>query len=358
MRFVWGERRPADLPSHSKSLLAIVDFSYQHYALGDILTTQIDLAIIAIEQNLDHVDVAAVANPRLPSARNQGYVTSENYIAHYDGIVPAFTCNPMLRTLQLIRDVDTLNYLVLSRYQSGAPMWPKVKTHLRMRQDYPIGHAHINAFHARHGFLPQLCAPRGYEGWARGFHERELANRPLVIINPRQASLTRNPAALYRDAQLGCWYAFIDAAAARRPDALFVMVGGFQEWESSLLRRRNVFIPRAFGLSLAHELALMKIADMFLGSPSGFATFATFTDMPYAIVNYEHRFAPHGELSAGDRHYPFAHANQVLTWHRETTEELLALFEELCTHLKTRDDAISDDRSAELGLEAQKGSRQ
>ena len=25
------------------------------------------------------------------------------------------------------------------------------------------------------------------------------------------------------------------------------MVGGFQEWEHRLLRRRNVFIPRAWG---------------------------------------------------------------------------------------------------------------
>jgi hypothetical protein len=73
----------------------------------------------------------------------------------------------------------------------------------------------------------------------------------------------------------------------------------------------------------------MKIAALFMGSSSGFATFATFSDMPYAIVNFEHRFAPHGGMVPGDRHYPFAGRNQVITWQRETTEELLALFDEL-----------------------------
>ena len=110
---------------------------------------------------------------------------------------------------------------------------------------------------------------------------------------------------------------------------LFVMVGGFQEWEHRLLYRRNVFIPRAWGLRLAHELALLKIADVFIGTSSGFATFATFTDVAYAIVNVENSFARPAGVRLNDRHFPFAKANQVLTWRQETTEELLALFEEV-----------------------------
>ena len=310
-------------------LLGVVDFSYQHYALGDLLTTQIDLATIAIKQKLEQIDVVAFVNPGLPSARMQGFVTPDNYIGHFDNVIPVFTCNPMLRNLQLIRDPGTFDHIVLSHRRSGGAMWPNFGAHLKMRQGYPLGHARVNAFHARYGYLPRLCAPRHYEGWARSFHHRELEDRPLIIINPRQSSLTHNPAALYRDARLDHWHAFIDAVSARQPDVLFVAVGGYQEWEHRLLHRDNVFIPRAFGLSLAHELALMKIADLFMGSSSGFATFATFTDIPYAILNFEHRFAPHGAMTAGDRHYPFAHANQVITWRQETTEELLALFDEL-----------------------------
>jgi hypothetical protein len=311
------------------AFLGVFDFSYQHYALGDLLTSQVDLAIMAKEQGLAQVEIIAMVNPELPSARMQPFVTRANYVAHLDNIMPVFTCNPLLRTLRLVRDVQTFNFLIAAHHRSGLPMWPDLKAHLKMRQDFPIDHRRINAFHARHGHIPLLPAPRGYEIWARRFHETELGGRPLIVINPRQSSLTENPAVTTRDAPLQEWHAFIDAVAENRPEVMFVMVGGFQEWEHRLLRRRNVFIPRSCGLRLAHELALLKIADLFIGTSSGFATFATFSGVAYVIVNVAHNFASHAEVRPGDRSYPFAAANQVLTWRSETTDELLSLFDEL-----------------------------
>jgi hypothetical protein len=70
----------------------------------------------------------------------------------------------------------------------------------------------------------------------------------------------------------------------------------------------------------------MKVADLFMGSSSGFATFATFADLPYAILNVERSFAPYAQVRPNERRYPFARDDQVLTWWRETTDELLALF--------------------------------
>jgi len=342
-----GNVRSGPVAAQPVALLGVFDFSYQHYALGDLLTSQVELAIMAIERKLEHVDVVAMANPRLPAAAFQQHIMPDNYLTHFDNILPVFACNPLLRSLQLVRDVETLSLMLQSRRRSGDPMWPAFSTHIKMRQDYPIAYHCFNAFHARHGYLPQLCAPRQYADWARRFHQRELSARPLVIINPRQSSLTSSPAATYRDAPLASWHAFIDTVAVRRPDVLFVMVGGYREWEHSLLRRRNVFIPRAFGLGLAHELALMKIADMFMGTPSGFSAFATFTSIAYAILNMEHRFAEHGDISPGDRHYPFAGANQILTWHRETADELLGVFEELYANLAPDRAARSDERPAD-----------
>ncbi len=297
---------------------------------------------MATELGLAQIDVIVMVNPDLPSARMQPFVTRANYLAHLDNIMPVFACNPLLRSLRLVRDVQTFNFLIAAHHRARAPMWPDLRTHLKMRQDFPIDHRRINAFHARHGYFPLLAAPRGYEGWARRFHATELAGRPLIIINPRQSSLTENPAVTTRDAPLQIWHAFIDAVGEKRPETMFVMVGGFQEWEHQLLRRRNVFIPRSWGLRLAHELALFKIADLFMGTSSGFATFATFSGVPYVIVNVAHNFAPHAEIRPHDRNYPFAAANQVLTWRTETTEELLSLFGELCPDRATVRTTASD----------------
>ena len=66
-----------------------------------------------------------------------------------------------------------------------------------------------------------------------------------------------------------------------------------------------------------------------MGTSSGFATFATFGAIPYAILNVQRDFALYAGVKPDDRHYPFARTNQILTWHGETKEELLALFDEI-----------------------------
>jgi len=326
-----------EVPTQSDigSLLGVIDFSYQHYALGDLFTTQIDLAVMATELKLGSVDILVMVNPERPSSRYQRFITPDNYIGYLDNIMPVFSCAPMVRSLQLVRDVPTFNFILVSNYQSRRPVWPDVETHLRMRHDYPLGHERINRFYANHGYIPRLAAPRGYDGWAHQFHQRELGGRPMAIINPRQSSLTNNPAAVYRDAPLNEWHIAIDEIGSRYPETLFIMVGGFQEWEHRLFHLSNVFIPRAWGLSLPHELALIKEAKLFMGTSSGFATYATFIDIPYAILNIETSFAKHAEIKPHDRHYPFGRVDQILTWEKESSEQLIALFETLYTKQKS-----------------------
>src|SRR5262245_64536223 len=97
--------------SNSAALLGVFDFSYQHYALGDLLTNQIDLAVIAIERGLRHVDLMVMVNPERPSARQQTFVSSSNSIAHLDNIVSVLLLDTMLRSFTLVRDMQTFNFL-------------------------------------------------------------------------------------------------------------------------------------------------------------------------------------------------------------------------------------------------------
>ena len=143
-----------------------------------------------------------------------------------------------------------------------------------------MGHEIINAFHARYGYIPRLAAPRGYREWAREFLQQHWPERFIVCINPRQGRLAAVATTTYRDSPLTEWHAFIDEIAVRYPHVHFLMLGGFPEWDNTLTRRANVSIPRTMGLTLAHELALLTEADLFMGTSSGFATMATFTEVP------------------------------------------------------------------------------
>jgi hypothetical protein len=305
----------------------IIDFSYQHYALGDLLTSQVNLACLALEQHCRGLDLYIIVDPRAPAARAQSFITPDNYLTHLDNVFPALLVSPMLRSIRLIRDPLTAGLSLLSLIRRRVPMWPRLFDHLRRRMTYPLGHAIINRFHGRHGYIPTLGAPRGYAGWARRFIEQHHAGQFLVCINPRQSRLTSTPAVTYRDAPLEEWYEFLRGVGRRYPDVHFFMLGGFAEWEHTLLRLPNVSIPRTMGLTLAHELALLAASDLFMGTSSGFATMATFSNVAYVITHIEPFFAGYAGVAVDAERYPFAGANQHLVWQREDARLLLHYFQ-------------------------------
>ncbi|HEY9081023.1 hypothetical protein [Magnetovibrio sp.] len=290
---------------------------------------EVQSAVRAAEAQCHNVDVVIGLDPGKPASQLQGFITPLNHRSYLDNLFPAFLCMPNLRSLRLVRDRLSYSYLYASRVASKVPYWPSLKNELKMHQEYPLGHHDINAYYEKHGTIPKLAAPRGYETWAERFVEQHFAGKKIVVINPRQSALASVPTVTYRDAELDTWIKFLGTMSIKHPDVMFVPVGGYAEQDQRLLLCKNVFIPRCNGQNLAHELALLHKADMFIGTSSGFATYATFTDIPYGILNIEHMFADWVGLSVGDRHYPFGKANQILTWESETYESLVELFEEI-----------------------------
>ena len=305
----------------------MVDFAYHHYALGDALTTQVIAACLAEESGCSGVDLVLLLNPERPAAPTQSFITEGNYPLHLENLLPAFLCLPQLLRLRIVRDRVTPGYVVCSLAASRAPRWPPLRDHLRQHIEWPLDHDIIDRFYKRHGRIPQLGAPKGYGEWAREFLARHAAGKYIVAVNPRQSRFSPIPATTYRDSPLDEWHRFIDMAGSRYPEVHFLMLGGFHEWDRTLLRRSNVTVPRTMGLSLAHELALLVHANLFLGTSSGFATMATFTKVPYLISNVEPFFAAFVQVDADASRYPFASKNQTLSWRREDAELLMAHFE-------------------------------
>lgn len=307
-------------------MIGIYDFSYGPYALGDALTWTMNVNVRAAEAGADAVDEYLVMDPRRPSSRYQPFINSHNYVTVIDNLFPAFLCSPKLRSLKLIRHAPTFNLFLMREALRRRPMWPGFVSHLNGKLDF-ISHRRIDRHYARHGTLPWLAAPRGYGAWADAFRRERCAGRFVVAINVRQGALSFMPASLDRDSPLPEWEAFMAEVARRHPDALFLVLGGYAEWTRTLLRLPNVLVPRVLGLGLGHELALVHRADLFMGTSSGFATMATFCNIPYVITKVEPRFAQYADVRAGDRHYRFGRENQILYWETETRDVLLEFFE-------------------------------
>jgi hypothetical protein len=203
---------------------------------------------------------------------------------------------------------------------------------------FPLNHALLNQFHNEHGYLPRLEAPRGYAQAARTFLRPVAAGKTIVTVHMRQSRLSARASALHRDSIPDEWMEFFKAAKKRRPHVLFMLLGGYREWARPFMFLDNVVVPRAHGLSLGHELALLHQSDLFIGASSGFSAMATFSAVPYVIVDMEHDFSKYNEVSVGSSRYPFALDNQRICWEKESAAMLINLFENACAKLKKRED--------------------
>ena len=307
-----------------RTALGVYDFSYGPYALGDALTWSMNLACLAADRGCDGVDQVLFIDPKRPSSRYQPFITGLTAPAAIDALLPAFLCTPGLRSLKVIRDAPSFHRF-LWRDGFRRPMWPSFWQHLNRRLDQ-VSHYRINAFWRRHGFLPRLLPPRGHAAPAKAWLERVAQGRFTVAVNLRQSARAPLPANLFRDAPLPEWFAFFDAASRSHPDTLFLLLGGYGEWDRRLLRLPNLVVPRRDGLGLGEELALVVLADLFMGSSSGFAAMATFADRPYLITKVEHLFARYVEIPVGAPHYPFGGPQQRLLWEEEDRARLMAEF--------------------------------
>ena len=309
------------------ALVATIELSYQHYALGDTLTTLATLNAMATGEDLEHLDLLLFIDPDEPSSQYQRCVTSENYATYLSALYPAFLCSPKLRSIRLIRDAGTFSRILMSNVLSRVRIWPSLLTQLTRSIEYPLDHDYIHLFYARYGYVPELGVPRGYERWVDRFIHVHRGSRKIVTINVRQSALTPAAADVGRDSPVEEWVAFLEAAAQKHPEVLFVLVGEWAESDHRFLTLPNLFIPRRYGLDLGHDLAILSRSDLFLGSSSGFAAAATFSSVPYFILNVEERFVGAAGLRVGDASYPFAAPGQILTWKRETREALEGFLE-------------------------------
>lgn len=318
-----------DFSKHKKCFVGIYDFSYAPFALGDVITWQMNLLIGAIENGLENVVQFIVADPSRPFSRLQRHINKDNYIDYLNNLFPAFLCCPITSSIHLIKYRRDFDLFLLEEVLYRRRTWPSIMDHLTNRLDY-FSHRSINDFFLKHSYLPRLSAPKGYENSMHSFVMKNCRNRFIVSVNIRQRKLYPDihmgGGVIHRDSPLDEWHRFFRIAQNEYPEVVFLILGGYTTWERELYKCDNVLIPRTMGFGLAHELTLLHNSDLFMGTSSGFSAMATFSKVPYIITNFEHSSAGYVGLSVGTTRYPFALDHQILNWEKETTELLLSLF--------------------------------
>jgi hypothetical protein len=327
-----------------KNYCAVYDFELMPYALGDVLTWNVQTAIRCEELGCDQVDVYICLDNRYPASIYQSdMITADNCGLFFNELFGAFGTHPRLGTIHIDRRREvTLERLrtAASNNAANAEVLADYEYALANRHDndklvayftkYIYYHEGINAFAAKHGRIPLLLPSMGCEPDVIGLLTRRLADKRIVVVHMRMRRLDagyHGEHTYTRDSDFMEWYDFLRDAEQKHPDVQFVVVGRLQEKPLELLRLPNVTSLRTLGLGLGHELTLMLKSDLFIGTSSGFAAMANFSKVPYFITKMGKESCNAYQIDFGAERLPFATDRQILVYEPETRELLMRLLE-------------------------------
>jgi len=326
------------------NLCAVYDFELMPYALGDVLTWNVQTAIRCEEAGRERVDAYICLDERFPSSLYQrDLVTAENCGLFFSELFGAFGTHPrlgnllvyrrrdeMLEKLRAVAAGDATDSEVLADYEQALRERDDDDALIRYFTKHGHSHERINAFAARHGWIPLLRPSLGCEPDVAGLIAARLASRRIVPIHVRLRRLDAGYGGGHtyaRDSDFLEWFEFLREAQTKHPDVQFVLLGRLQEKPLELLKLPNVMSLRTLGLGLGHELTLMLHSDLFLGTSSGFAAMANFSGIPYFITRMTEASCKAYGIEPGSERLPFATERQILIYEPETTELLMRLLE-------------------------------
>ena len=353
--------------THAPAYCAIYDFQLLPYALGDVLTWNIQTALRCEEAGRRQVEAFICMDRTVPASIYQrDLVMAENCGLYFNELFSAFYTHPNLGNIHLfasydemrghLRDAsrgDALSAETLADYERVLAGRDDTATLNAYFIKYIYSHERLNNYGAQHGRIPLLTPSRGCEPDVQGLLATLFADKRIVVIHPRLRQLDNGLGGLhtyFRDSDFLEWYEFVRAAAEKHPEVQFVVVGRLQEKPLELLRLPNVISLRTLGLGLGHDLTLMLHADLFIGTSSGFAAMANFSNIPYFITKVNKESCNAYGIAQGSTRLPFGGPNQILVYEPETSAMLMDLLERGLATVPSRPAFVPPARSAEVSV--------
>ena len=156
----------------------------------------------------------------------------------------------------------------------------------------------------------------------RGKLNKIKKGKKIISINIRSSSRS-NQIDTVRDANYDNWIKFLKICSIKFTDIYFLVLGKYEEFDINLLSLKNTFVARYHDFSLIDELQFLLSSDCFIGSSSGFANLAIFSNIPYSIMSMKKEHEKDGLIKFGKKNYIFSFKDQNLIWNDETTKTLL-----------------------------------
>jgi len=318
-----------------KRILGIWDFRKSPFTVGEFLYFQQVSVIIREIYQAEKIDIAMLCESEKP-ARFDGGMDRDNFHYYFSKYLPLAFVNQHLGSLFIFDSSEILAKYIADNHDRYIVFPPYKDNENGELDDYTQYFNFVIKYYSNYSFLPAVNCKKAVLMWAYYFLSANMKLKLPVIVHLRNVN-----AHLYRNAFIDAWLEFI-GYCERRYDVLFVMIGEKEEIDTRFRGFSNVLIAKDYNTTIEQDLALIQTGIMFLGTTSGPATMALFSDHPYVIYGFQ---TVYERLSYGQQ-LPWATPLQKLMWEQETTEKLITDFEWLYNRIDREKWRIEFERLA------------
>jgi len=334
-----------------KTYLDIYDLSIFPYALGDLITWNIRSAMAAELAGAEKCHVVVFADKNAPHCCFQDRPDPDQYELYFSEIQAAIYSHPLASSFAYFHDRAELEAHLSTRKKEGFLFpdnyaeYQKIYNN-RNNRDQVIAHfikyvgnqSAINTFFSQKGFVPSVKHVLGCRSDAEQLISLQDEGSIIITIQFRYRGIDQaiSDNEVQRNVDCLAWEEFFLQAAEKYPQIKFILLGRIQEKPLRILKLPNIIAPRALGFNLGHEISLLLLSDLYIGSSSGFAQVAFFSDVPYRVTRLDQHACDFYSIPYGSECLPFAKSNQRLLYGNETSEILFSALEEAIKNKKTR----------------------
>ena len=299
----------------------IYDFRILPFSLGDVIISMIHGAI-DFKGKTSKFPFYYYRNDVEKAHPIQRYINKQNAKIHLGDLNQALLFNPLQLPIKEIRKkpdnagCETSQELIISDFYQKYKNTNQVKEYHNYFNSNIASHKCLNQWSQEKNQIPQLHASKDLILKTKKLIKKHTGKNKWICVHLRFRGIEKDAdfADIKRNADPGFWYEMLfNITQYYKNDHAVLLLGPKGSYPESFYGIPNLYAVSSLGGTLKNSITAILSSTAFIGSSSGFANCATFSNTPYLIFDVSENGYENYCIEYDSPRLPFAKKQQYLS---------------------------------------------
>jgi hypothetical protein len=329
----------------------IYDFRILPFALGDVVISMIHGAI-DLKGKTSKFPFYYFRNDFEKAHPIQRFINKQNVNKHLGDLNEALLFNPFQLPIKEIRKkpnnagCETSQELIICDFYDEYKNKNQVKEYHNYFNSNIASHKFLNQFSQEKNQIPQLHASKNLILKTKKLIKKHTGKNKWICAHLRFRGIEKDAdfADIKRNADPGFWYGMLtNIAKEYKNDHAVLLLGPKGSYPESFYGIPNLYAVSSLGGTLKNSITAILSSTAFIGSSSGFANCATFSNTSYLIFDVSENGYENYCIEYDSPRLPFAKKQQHLSSQSDSPKMVAEKLRGILPRLNDISQPIPDD---------------